>query len=166
MAVAFMLAHPYGKPRVMSSFAFNDPSQGPPADSNGAIIAPNITSEGTCTNGWVCEHRWPQISNMVAFRNIVGNSSLENWWTGDKDQIAFSRGNLAFIAFNAGSNHLKQKLSTGLPPGKYCDVISGEVKLDRCTGKTIVVGSDGKAQIDIPRKAEDGMIAIHTKVRI
>lgn len=28
MAVAFMLAHPYGVPRVMSSFAFDDTDQG------------------------------------------------------------------------------------------------------------------------------------------
>lgn len=30
MANAFMLAHPYGMPRVMSSFDFNSPSQGNP----------------------------------------------------------------------------------------------------------------------------------------
>ena len=26
-----------------------------------------INSDGSCGNGWVCEHRWRQISNMAAF---------------------------------------------------------------------------------------------------
>lgn len=36
MAVAYMLAWPYGYPRVMSSFYFTNNDQGPP--SNGATI--------------------------------------------------------------------------------------------------------------------------------
>jgi hypothetical protein len=71
MAVAFMLAWPYGYPRVMSSFFFDDPNQGPPQDSNENILSPTINSDGTCGNGWVCEHRWRQISNMVQFMNVV-----------------------------------------------------------------------------------------------
>lgn len=71
MAVAFMLSYTYGFPRVMSSFYFDNTDQGPPADSNGNIISPAINSQGTCDNGWVCEHRWRQVYNMVAFRNAV-----------------------------------------------------------------------------------------------
>ncbi|RLU18257.1 hypothetical protein DMN91_008613 [Ooceraea biroi] len=56
IAVAFMLAFPYGHPRVMSSYAFSDPSQGPSASSDGSIISPEI-SNCQCTNGWICEHR-------------------------------------------------------------------------------------------------------------
>lgn len=93
MAVAFMLAHPYGRPRVMSSFAFSDPSQGPPADYDNNTISPEpITGYfgvGTgdvpndCGHGWVCEHRWPQIYGMVEFRNLVQNAGLANWWKSD-----------------------------------------------------------------------------------
>jgi alpha-amylase len=70
MAVAFMLAYPYGYPRVMSSYFFDNPDQGPP-NVNGNILSPTINSDGTCGNGWVCEHRWRQIFNMVAFMNVV-----------------------------------------------------------------------------------------------
>jgi alpha-amylase len=73
MAVAFMLAYPFGYPRVMSSFFFNDTDQGPPHYDNGTILSPTINN-GTCGNGWVCEHRWRQIYNMVAFRNVVAGS--------------------------------------------------------------------------------------------
>jgi alpha-amylase len=71
MAVAFMLAFPYGCPRIMSSFFFDDPKQGPPHDSKDNILSPIIYSDGTCGNGWVCEHRWRQIYSMVEFSNVV-----------------------------------------------------------------------------------------------
>ena len=87
------------------------------------IRNPNLT----CSNGWVCEHRWRQIYNMVKFRNIVGNESMANWWTNDGNQIAFSRGNNGFIAINNDNFNLNQKLKTNLPQGVYCDVISGNL---------------------------------------
>jgi alpha-amylase len=71
MAVAFMLSWPYGYPRVMSSYYFDTHDQGPPQDSDQNILSPTISADGTCGNGWVCEHRWRQIYNMVAFRNVV-----------------------------------------------------------------------------------------------
>ena len=33
-AVSYMLAHPYGFTRVMSSYSFNDTDQGPPSDAD------------------------------------------------------------------------------------------------------------------------------------
>ncbi|KAJ4444269.1 hypothetical protein ANN_06061 [Periplaneta americana] len=71
MAVAFMLAYPYGYPRIMSSYYFTYSDEGPPQDGNGTIISPSLNSDDTCGNGWVCEHRWRQIYNMVDFRNVV-----------------------------------------------------------------------------------------------
>ena len=62
-----MLAHPYGFPRVMSSFHFDHSDQGPPNyDDRIANVIRN--SDMSCSGGWVCEHRWRQIYNMVAFR--------------------------------------------------------------------------------------------------
>lgn len=34
-------------------------------------------------------------------------------------------------------------VDTKLPPGDYCDVWSGELELNQCTGKTITVDHDG-----------------------
>jgi alpha-amylase len=36
------MAHPYGQIRIMSSFDFVDPDQGPPADEDGNLIPPTI----------------------------------------------------------------------------------------------------------------------------
>jgi alpha-amylase len=54
---------------------------------------------------------------------------------------------------------------TCLPAGTYCDVISGSKSNGVCTGKTVNVGSDGRAYIEILNNEEDGVLAIHTEVR-
>jgi len=53
---------------------------------------------------------------------------------------------------------------TCLPAGKYCDVISGSKSNGVCTGKTVNVGIDGRANIVIIHYEEDGVLAIHDKV--
>ncbi|XP_012282128.1 alpha-amylase A-like [Orussus abietinus] len=166
MAVAFMLAHPDGHPRVMSSFAFDDPSIGPPADADDNIISPNPPSAGACGNGWVCEHRWRQIRGMVGFRNAVGNQPLQKFWTNGKNQIAFSRGSKGFIAINAEDADLRESLGTGLPAGRYCDVISGELKDGKCTGKIVDVDDQGRAGIVILKDEEDGVVAVHGNAKL
>lgn len=164
MAVAFMLAHPYGSPRVMSSYAFNNTDAGPPADQSGNIRSP--VKNGACTREWVCEHRWPQIAGMNIFRIVAKEKPLANWWSNGKNQIAFSRGDLAFIVINGEDADLRRVLHTGLPAGVYCDVISGKPEGGKCTGQAIVVDSKGNATFVIGKDAPDGVAAIHVGVRI
>ncbi|XP_068620034.1 alpha-amylase 2-like [Battus philenor] len=160
-AIAFLLAHPYGEPQIMSSFHFLDSEIGPPMDRDGNIISPAINSDGSCGNGWVCQHRWRQIYAMVAFRNAAGSAPLSNWWDNGSNQIAFCRGRNAFIAFNNDVWDLNQNIQTCLPGGTYCDVISGDKVNNTCRGKRITVGSNGFAQIHIGANDYDMMLAIH-----
>ncbi|XP_041985036.1 alpha-amylase 2-like [Aricia agestis] len=160
-AIAFLLAHPYGEPQIMSSFDFWDSEVGPPMDSNQNIISPAINSDNTCGNGWICQHRWRQIYAMVAFRNAAANTVLTNWWDNGSNQIAFCRGNRAFIAFNIDTWDLNQRLQTCLPAGSYCDVISGDKVNNSCQGKTVSVDSSGMAQIYVGTHEMDVMLAIH-----
>ncbi|XP_050666679.1 alpha-amylase 4N-like isoform X4 [Leptidea sinapis] len=160
-AIAFMLAHPYGVPQLMSSFDFHDTEAGPPMDSSGNIVSPSINSDNTCGNGWICEHRWRQIFQMVAFRNVAGSTGINDWWDNGSNQIAFCRGGQAFIAFNNDNWDLNQTLQTCLPAGNYCDVISGEKQGSGCSGKVVTVGSDGRAHISIGANEYDMMLAIH-----
>lgn len=166
MANAFKLAHPFGVVRVMSSFAFTDTDAGPPQDGNGNIVSPSINADGTCGNGWVCQHRWRQIYNMVRFRRQVGSAALSNWWSNGSNQIAFARTGAGFVAFNNQGSDMSQKLQTSLPAGTYCDVISGSVVNGSCTGKYVTVGSDGYGSISIRATDEDGVLAIHTGAKL
>ncbi|XP_066993781.2 alpha-amylase [Anabrus simplex] len=162
MAVAFMLSWPYGIPRVMSSFAFDNTDAGPPADGSGNIMSVTVNSDNTCGNGWVCEHRWRQIYNMIAFRNEVEGTSMNDWWDDGNKQISYCRGGKGFIAFNNEFNtDFKQTRQTCLSAGTYCDIISGSKENGRCTGKSINVGNDGTAYIEILSSEDDGVLAIH-----
>ena len=163
MATAFMLAHPYGMPRIMSSFEYNRAHdyEGPPHYGDMSIKHVTYHGDLTCGGGWACEHRWREIYNMVAFRNIASGTGVNHWWAGSDYQIAFSRGHKAFIAFNLESYDLNHNLQTGMPSGTYCDVISGNLENGRCTGKSIHVAHDGHAHIHIRHTDGDPMVAIH-----
>lgn len=163
MATAFELAYPYGIVRLMSSYYFPESSTdlGPPKDYAGNIVSPSIQEDGTCARPWICEHRWRQIRSMIHFKNIVGNAPIKHWFDNGNNHIAFSRGNRAFIAWNGEDSDLKIRLQTGLPHGAYCDIISGERVGNYCSGLKIYVSPDGSAEINIPKDAKDGVVAIH-----
>lgn len=147
-------------------YGMNCAVTGPPQDKSGSIISPSIDSKGQCNNGWVCEHRWNPIFKMVNFRNVVSGSGLNNWWDNGNNQIAFCRGNRGFIAFNGEPRPFNTLLDTCLPPGMYCDIISGENQHGRCTGVSVNVGSDGKALINISNKGHEGVLAIHVGSKV
>jgi alpha-amylase len=134
LATAFMLAHPYGYPSVMSSYEFSNSDQGPPAP--GGCGAP----------GWVCEHRWTTIAGMVGFRNVTSGQPLTSWWDNGNNRIAFGRGNKGFIVINKESGAMDQTLQTGMPPGEYCNIARGELAGGICTGGSISVDGSGNAR--------------------
>ncbi|CAB3373081.1 Hypothetical predicted protein [Cloeon dipterum] len=165
MATAFNLAHPYGASRVMSSYFFDNTDAGPPQNADGSTISPGFSTDGTCTNGWACEHRWRQVFNMVEFRNVVAGTTINGWWDNGNNQIAFCRGGRGFVAFNNEYGvDLNANLQTCLPAGTYCDVISGSKEGGACTGKTVTIGGDGVANIVINNDEVDGVLAIHENV--
>lgn len=167
MATAFHLAWPYGVPRLMSSFAFTNRDTGPPNDGNGNIVPPAFNGASQCTNGWVCEHRWPQIANMVAFRNAVQGTGVNNWWDNQSNQIAFSRGNRGFIAFNGQYGvDLRQTIQTGLSAGTYCDLATGNKVGNACTGTAVIVQANGVADIFLSASAAEGFLAIDANTRL
>lgn len=167
MANAFMLAHTYGLPRIMSSFEFEDLNQGPPTDANHNIVGRVIDANGQCSSPWVCEHRWKPIVAMIKFKNVVGNASIGNWADNGQNQMAFCRGNAGFIAFNNElSLNLKSQLQACVPPGTYCDIMSGEKLEGTCTGDKIVVDTNGKVEIAIPFEREIPIVAFHIESKI
>jgi alpha-amylase len=168
LANVFMLAWPYGYPVLMSSYAFNtssafDTSYGPPFDpGTGATRGPwdGGVSQPACFNqsigGWVCEHRFRPIGNMVAFRNAtLANWFTSDWWDNGGNQIAFGRGDKGFVVINKEGSSLGRTFQTSLPAGAYCDVISGDYTpasgstAASCSGATITVDAQGRAAITV-----------------
>ncbi|MGW7282582.1 alpha amylase C-terminal domain-containing protein [Streptomyces sp. NPDC054844] len=134
LAHVFMLAHPCGTPSVHSGYENKD------------VGAPSGNNMNACySDGWKCQHAWPQIANMVGFRNASEGTSLTNWWDNGNNAVVFGRGNKAFIAINHEGGSLTQTFQTSLPAGTYCDVQHGIPTANGgCTGTTYTVGSDGR----------------------
>lgn len=168
LAAVFMLAWPYGYPVIMSSYAFNtasafDTSFGPPFNTgsgtthgpwDGNVSAPACFNQSV--GGWVCEHRFRPIGNMVGFRNAtVANWLVSDWWDNGGNQIAFGRGNLGFVVINKEGGALSRSFHTSLPAGTYCNVIAGDFTPAAgsapasCSGGTITVDGSGNATISV-----------------
>ncbi|WP_327389840.1 alpha-amylase family glycosyl hydrolase [Streptomyces microflavus] len=116
LANVFMLAWPYGSPDVHSGYEFSNHDAGPP---NGGQV------NACYADGWKCQHDWREVSSMVGFRNAARGQSVTNWWDNGADQIAFGRGNRAYVAINHEGSSLTRTFQTSLPAGDYCDVQSG-----------------------------------------
>ncbi|CAG6392472.1 alpha-amylase family glycosyl hydrolase [Streptomyces cocklensis] len=127
LANVYLLAWPYGSPNVYSGYEFSSNDAGPP---NGGTV------NACYSDGWKCQHAWPQISGMVGFRNAVAGTAVTNWWDNGNNAIAFGRGSKGFVAINHEGGALTQTFTTSLPAGTYCDVQHG--------GATYSVGSDGR----------------------
>jgi alpha-amylase len=176
MANAYMLAWPYGTVKLLSSYYWpeyldekgHDVNNwyGPPHEDNFEIKHVTVNPDQTCGSGWVCEHRWRQIENMVQFRNTVTGVPVTNWWSNGFHQIAFGRQGRGFIAINNEDFWMKQTLTTSLPEGLYCDVITGYLKDNKCTGRQIYVNEFGHALIEIDNHAEDPIVAIHVNAKL
>ncbi|QPB85628.1 alpha-amylase [Pseudoalteromonas rubra] len=148
LANVFMLAYPYGYPKVMSSYDFNhDGDAGPP----GSLVHQGSTLN-CFANEWQCEHRRSMIAGAMDFRNnTTGHWTVNNWWDNGNNQIAFSRGDEGFVAINREGFSLNQTLQTGLTAGVYCDVLSGGKNTagDTCLGNQISVDQNGLSSINI-----------------
>lgn len=172
----YMLAWPYGYPKVMSSYEWggvND-SQGPPHDGSGNTIDVH-NGDGTLNcfgNAWKCEHRWRPITNMVAFRNHAvanGAYNITNWWDNGNDQIAFTRsgagGGAGFVVINREGGTLNRTFQTGLSSGTYCNIIVADFDeaAGTCSGQTVFVDGGGWASLSV-----DGMsaVAIHVGAKL
>ncbi|MFR9774789.1 carbohydrate-binding module family 20 domain-containing protein [Micromonospora sp. MS34] len=160
LADAFMLAHPYGRPQLMSSYAFGSvTAQGPPSTADGT------TKATTCGDGqWICEHRNPQVAGMPGFRNAVAGTGLAQVVTDGNGRLAFARGDKGFAAFNATDGAWSRAFATGLPDGRYCDVASGVYQRTTgiCTGDTVTV-SGGGFTATVPA---NHALALHVDARV
>eukprot|EP00437_Effrenium_voratum_P002344 CAMPEP_0181435508 /NCGR_PEP_ID=MMETSP1110-20121109/20369_1 /TAXON_ID=174948 /ORGANISM="Symbiodinium sp., Strain CCMP421" /LENGTH=524 /DNA_ID=CAMNT_0023559045 /DNA_START=49 /DNA_END=1621 /DNA_ORIENTATION=+ len=152
LANVYMLAFPYGYPKVMSSYYFDGHDQGPPGQAvHGSGLA--------CGDGqpWVCEHRRPEIANMVAWRRSAASAELQGFTaTDDGNSVFFCRGSAACVALNRGQGSWKTTVKTTLPAGRYYDVMRAS---DVTACPVVTVNQDGTADIEVPSLSA---VAFHT----
>lgn len=134
LANVFMLAWPYGAPDINSGYEWSNYDAGPP---NGGTV------NACWQDGWKCQHAWPEIKSMVAFRNATRGEPVTNWWDNGGDAIAFGRGSKGYVAVNHESSALSRTYQTSLPAGTYCDVQSNTTVTVNGSGQfTATLGSN------------------------
>ncbi|MCU0569829.1 MAG: alpha-amylase family protein [Oculatellaceae cyanobacterium Prado106] len=156
LANIFMLAYPYGKPQVMSSFDFTSSDQGPPSNQLGQTNDIYHNGQANCFKEWICEHRRVAIASMVNFRSqLTAEDTLNHWWS-NGNQIAFGRGQVGFVVLNRSETALTQTFQTSLPPGEYCNIITAALteNLQDCTVAQDTVAQDTVAQDKIQVNAQ------------
>jgi alpha-amylase len=160
LANVFMLAFPYGTPQVMSSYAFSNSDQGPPANEKGQTTSVYQNGTAQCFEAWICEHRHPSIASMVQFRNTVPpESPVMHWWSNGQNQIAFSRGTSGFVAINRSPQPLTQIFQTSLAAGTYCNILSNDYHPDQPCPSLVTIDAQGQTTITV---AEMSAVAVHT----
>jgi alpha-amylase len=155
LAYIFMLTWPFGIPKIMSSFHFNDFKDGVPQTP--------VWRDGrnTCFDSgspWVCQHRWQAISNAALFRKKVANAEgVTHVWS-NYNQVAFARSYqrdkeyvaaAGFVVINNSSETLSRKFDTGLPAGEYANLVACEFSGGKMNGPTIKVEEYGVAEITV-----------------
>jgi alpha-amylase len=167
LANIFELAWPYGYPQIMSSYSFTNNDQGPPANADGSTRSVYAGGAPDCGQGqWVCEHRWPDIAGLVGFRNYTApRFEATDWWSNDRNAIAFGRGDRGFVIINRENSALDHTFQTSVPPGTYCDVTKGTLTADgrSCTGPTVQVNAAGQIALTVPAMSA---VAIHGGARV
>ncbi|GAA2327863.1 carbohydrate-binding module family 20 domain-containing protein [Streptomyces cuspidosporus] len=147
LAHVFMLAWPYGSPDVHSGYEFSDKDAGGP--NNGQVNA-------CYSDGWKCQHAWREIAGMVEFRNTAAGTAVTDWWDNGGNQIAFGRGDKAYVVINHEGATLTRTFQTSLPAGDYCDVQSGKgVKVDSNGRFTATLGADSALALHVGAKSCD-----------
>lgn len=172
LAQVFTLAYPYGNPVLTSGYAWSDSDEGPPSTPDGLTIGAYRPGDGDDPSGcesirpWVCEHRWGDIAAMAGFRaHTIGAWSLDETWSNDRQQIAFSRGDRGFVAINREDVGMDRTLRTSVAPGRYCDVLSGDFDLAtrQCDGRTVTVAADGTVRVRLDARQA---MALHAGSRL
>ena len=148
LANVFMLAYPYGYPKVMSSYEYN---------GNTDAGAPNVNVHNSGNlqcfgSNWKCEHRWSYIAGAAQFRDATSDRfEVTDWWDNNANQIAFGRGDKGFVAINKEDFALNANLQTSMLPGTYCNVLKGGIdeQTDACVDEKIIVKSDGSINANL-----------------
>ncbi|MGN8026325.1 carbohydrate-binding module family 20 domain-containing protein [Microbacterium sp. 22242] len=150
LATVFELAWPYGHPLVLSSYHFTSTDAGPASDADGNVLPVACNTATSGVGGWLCQDRAASTVGMVGFRNTTAGTAVTRWWSDGSDAIAFAREGAGYVVVNKESASLTRTFDTGLAAGEYCNLVTGHVVGNHCTGPSVTVAADGSLATTVP----------------
>jgi alpha-amylase len=103
------------------------------------------------------------IAAMVGFRRLVAGMPIDHWWDNGANAIAFGRGGKGFVAISREGVAVSATIATGMPPGTYCDLLTGGRSGTACVGTSIVVDAAGMIPLQL---APNSGLAIDAATRL
>ena len=131
IATAMMLAEEYGKPMLLSSYAFIEYDAGPaevdskvsPIDCS-QVTGPKETYED---REWICQHRWASTIRMVQFRDKVQGAATSNIYQ-NETVYGFAREGKGYFITNVSLDQsFDVEVDTSLPDGEYTNLFDNQV---------------------------------------
>jgi hypothetical protein len=185
-AVAFNILYPYGYSLVHSGYTIQwfggeevrrEEPISAPYNATGYILPVNIVN-GVCRDGWVCQHRFPDVYPLVKVRNFVGDFKPTINTNGPRsNQIWWTVPGKALVAINSAqglqqNQDMTNIIQSTLPPGTYCNQVLATATATDCQllpGVTVaqeqvryVVGQDGRVQLNIKRGDRTRVAVLYT----
>ncbi|KAG0410669.1 hypothetical protein HPB47_012209 [Ixodes persulcatus] len=109
---------------------------------------------------------WPEVSNLVELRKVAGEAPVTHWWDNGGHAIAFGRRGRAFVVINNEDRPVENVFETDLPPGLYCDVVTGGKAQTGCKGRMFRVSAEHTSRILVDNAWDVPMVAIHVEARL
>ncbi|XP_065223678.1 uncharacterized protein LOC135847871 [Planococcus citri] len=172
IATSMMLVNPHGFPIIVSPYSRVK------AHIKSLPNADNSSMDDICSRGKFCIHRKKFIRQLVLFRLITADDKITSIRALRNNILHLNRGNKGFAAFIHKLPPSKDKVPTStedltiqteLPPGLYCNIITGypDLKRDQCNpGSVIQVDLKGQVTIKNPNTYEKGVLAIDILSRL
>jgi alpha-amylase len=149
LATQYLLASGYGRPQVYAAFTFGtDTNQSPPSDADGMI-----TDTDCASSQWYCTDRNKKVDTLVRWHNRVGHAAQADWWDDGGNVISFRRGP-GWVAFNNNQTAKRIDVQTGLPHGRYCNLLT---RTSTGCSSYVHVRAHGRATVTVPAK---GAVAV------
>ena len=148
LAMIYLLGQPYGRAQLQSGFLFSFAS----TDKNAPAASPyDANGSPLVMVAWDFVHRWSDVYPMVAFRNATVGQAMTNVQTATRSTLAFSRGDVGFVALNNGTSVWQEALDTGLAPGTYCNIVHGlrSPAGSSCASDSVTVDGGGRTTVNI-----------------
>jgi alpha-amylase len=173
LALITLLSHPYGQPNILSSINFDFKTWDGTAPT--ASVFPDGCGywKDKPLKPYACEHRWPEVRNMVAWRKVAGLSGAGLLFYTEGNVFAMTRGDdtgKAFVAVNKGASGFYYTFPARMPAGTYCNVVAqGDQKIEDCypckstCPHHLTVGADGHVQVNLAGREA---VAIHIQAMV
>lgn len=97
---------------------------------------------------------------------MAGDAPVTRWWDNGGHAIAFGRRGRAFVVITNEDRPMVNLFETDLPPGLYCDIVTGGKGAHGCKGRMFRVSAKKTSTIVLDNDWDVPVVALHVEARL